>query len=328
MFLDAKVDKPVRQHELFDCLIRLYGGQIRMTAARDAEPITQSKPIASPARTLRILLAEDNKINQKFATALLEKAGHEITIVENGLEAVDAVRHADYDVILMDVQMPKLDGIGAMHEIRLFAQPKCAVPIIAMTANAMSGAKDKYLLAGMDDYIPKPVEVTVLLTKLAQIADRIERTGLQIIPSSDAARDVEELNADKERVNRTVGLPILDVEKLATVRAALPAKALHEFLILYMLDSEGHLACIKDFSERQDLEGMAREAHLMISTAGNVGAMQVSALATSLETACKNNDQGVGPLVTQLNAACTKADNAIRDWLNATNERIDHSANA
>ena len=328
VFLDAKVDKPVRQHELLDCLIRLYGGQIRMTATRDAEPITQLKLLASPARSLRILLAEDNKINQKFATALLEKAGHEVTIAENGLEAVDAVRHADYDVVLMDVQMPKLDGIGAMHEIRLLAQPKCAVHIIAMTANAMSGAKDEYLNAGMDDYIPKPVEVTVILTKLAQIADRVERTGLQIIQSSDARSDVEELNADKDRENRTVGLPILDVERLATVRAALPKAALREFLLLYLLDSEGHLACIDDFSERQDLEGMAREAHVMISTAGNIGAMQVSVLATFLETACKNIDQDVGPLVTQLNAACTKADNAIRDWLDATIELTGHSANA
>jgi CheY-like chemotaxis protein len=118
---------------------------------------------------LKILLAEDNKINQKFALALLRKAGHYVDVAQNGHEAVDAVRRAHYDVVLMDVQMPELDGIEATKQIRALPAPKCNLPIIALTAHAMSGARDQYLEAGMNDYISKPMDPATLLSKLAEI---------------------------------------------------------------------------------------------------------------------------------------------------------------
>jgi signal transduction histidine kinase/DNA-binding response OmpR family regulator len=169
--LDAKLDKPVRHHELVDCLMRVH-------AQEPGEPDRQDggdeQQIAAPLSSmplphgggLRILLAEDNKINQKFASILLTNAGHSVTIAENGHQAVDAVRHGEFDIVLMDIQMPYLDGAGATREIRAMASPKNAVPIIAMTAHAMQGAREEYLATGMNDYVAKPVQREALFAVL------------------------------------------------------------------------------------------------------------------------------------------------------------------
>jgi CheY-like chemotaxis protein len=96
---------------------------------------------------LRILLAEDNKINQQFASFLLSKAGHVVTMAENGHQAVDALRENDFDVILMDIQMPELDGLQATRQIRAMTGPKSKIQIIAITAHAMAGAREEYVAA-------------------------------------------------------------------------------------------------------------------------------------------------------------------------------------
>jgi signal transduction histidine kinase/DNA-binding response OmpR family regulator len=171
--VDAMLDKPLRQRDLVSCLTRLFANQAPVGPKPKAEKALVAAP-AVPSRepavgALRILLAEDNRINQKFALALLGKAGHKVDIAENGLEAIDAVNRADYDLILMDVQMPRMDGIQAAKHIRALPTPKCRVPIIALTADAMTGAKDVYLAAGMDDYISKPIDVKILMAKLAAL---------------------------------------------------------------------------------------------------------------------------------------------------------------
>lgn len=112
----------------------------------------------SEFRPLRILIAEDNAVNQKVITALLGKNGHHIDIVGNGLEAVSAVVRGNYDLILMDVQMPEMDGVTATRRIREMDGPVSGIPIIALTANAMKGDAEKYCAAGMTDYVSKPIE--------------------------------------------------------------------------------------------------------------------------------------------------------------------------
>jgi signal transduction histidine kinase/CheY-like chemotaxis protein len=165
---DARLDKPLRQRELLACLARLY----TLAAPEEAKPAAKTvKPAPSAAQTgpLRILMAEDNRINQLFAVALLTKAGHAIDVVANGHQAVDAVRDHDYDVVLMDIQMPELDGSQAAAQIRALPGSKSSIRIIALTANAMSGAKEQYLSSGFDDYVTKPIEPAVLLAKLAEL---------------------------------------------------------------------------------------------------------------------------------------------------------------
>ena len=175
--LDAVLEKPLRQRDLLACLARLYTGWSAASSGtqlvEEHSPSTdgdgKSGASASKAKTLKILLAEDNKINQKFALALLKKAGYTATIAENGNQAIDAVMKDDYDVILMDIQMPELDGVGATKRIRALPAPKCNVPIIALTAHAMSGAREEYLEAGMTDYISKPIEPAILIAKLTEM---------------------------------------------------------------------------------------------------------------------------------------------------------------
>jgi signal transduction histidine kinase/DNA-binding response OmpR family regulator len=175
LHLEAILEKPVRYQELFDTLVNIYGVRpersIIHTPTGSIGATLRNK--ARALRPLRILLAEDNKINQQFATVVLTKAGHSIEIANNGHEAVDAVRRSDFDVVLMDVQMPDLDGVQATRQIRALPEPKCKIPIIAMTAHAMAGAEEEYLAVGMSDYVSKPVQPKLLLSKLAKLAETL-----------------------------------------------------------------------------------------------------------------------------------------------------------
>ncbi len=148
-------------------------------------------------------------MNQKFATILLTKAGHSVEVAENGHQAVDAVRRADFDIVLMDIQMPELDGIGATRQIRALPEPKRSIPIFAMTANAMVGAREEYLAAGMDDYISKPVQPVLLLSKLAAVVPR--KIG--------AAANVAASDEVRSRPTNWSDDPVLDETKLMELRS-------------------------------------------------------------------------------------------------------------
>jgi len=121
------------------------------------------------SRSLRILFAEDDSIAQRFAVALFEQHGHTVDIAYNGVAAVEAVSHADYDIVLMDILMPELDGVVATMHIRAMAEPKCRIPIVAVTANIMSGAREACLAAGMDAYISKPFEFETLMAIIERL---------------------------------------------------------------------------------------------------------------------------------------------------------------
>jgi CheY-like chemotaxis protein len=177
--IDATLARPIRQSDLLACLAKLpiapphpVGEPVADERARRRNGIRPARATAFGEAGLRILLAEDNKINQKFVLALLADSGHHIDVVENGQQAVDAIRRADYDVVLMDIQMPILDGAEATRQIRKLPPPKRDVHILALTAHAMSGAREEYLAAGMDDYLSKPIEPAVLAGKLAAFIEK------------------------------------------------------------------------------------------------------------------------------------------------------------
>jgi|GEM_PF-5500976 PAS domain S-box-containing protein len=160
---DTVLLKPMSRRALRDRLSGLFGtGPTQSAASETIVATTQD------VKKLRVLLAEDNKINQQIASAILQKAGYGCDIVNNGRAAVEAVQHSIYDVILMDVQMPDMDGVEATKFIRALPPPKNRVRIIAMTAHAMSGAREMYVASGMNDYISKPISVPLLLEKLAE----------------------------------------------------------------------------------------------------------------------------------------------------------------
>ncbi|MBI1207601.1 MAG: PAS domain S-box protein [Azospirillum sp.] len=160
----AVLSKPLRQATLVDCLIRLF--QEPTDPPRLVAPPSRPAPAPLPPRRPgqpRILLAEDNKTNQLFAATLLRRAGYEVEVVDDGLAAVAAVERGNFGLVLMDVQMPNLDGLDATARIRALRSPKSTVPIIAMTAHAFSDARAECLDHGMDDYISKPVNKSNLL---------------------------------------------------------------------------------------------------------------------------------------------------------------------
>ena len=167
--VDARLEKPLRQRDLLACLARFYAAERPVGDGGEEKTPAPIKAMADSAQPLRILMAEDNRINQLFAVALLTKAGYAVDVVANGHQAVDAVRDRDYDVVLMDIQMPELDGTQATAQIRALPAPKSDVYIIALTANAMSGAKEHYLAGGFDGYVSKPIEPALLLSKLAEL---------------------------------------------------------------------------------------------------------------------------------------------------------------
>jgi signal transduction histidine kinase/DNA-binding response OmpR family regulator len=278
--LDYVLEKPLRQQALRECLMSVLG-------RRPQEPAAVRDPAPDTSRPLNVLLAEDNRINQQFAEAMLQKAGHHVDVVDTGLKAVDAVMRADYDVVLMDIQMPELDGVAATQRIRRLEGAKSQVPIIAMTANAMAGAREEYLKAGMDDYISKPIQCAMLLDRLAAIAVRPPRMA-----------------------------SVLDAEKLDALDRVLRKQDLDAFVELYLKESAAQVSTIADSLAAGNLEVMGRAAHVLVSTSGNVGAMTVSKTARRLEEACRRHDApAAADAAGEFRTATEAADEALRQWL-------------
>ena len=146
-----------------------------MPAAAGSPPLTRHS-LNELRRRLRILLAEDNAINQKLAVRLLEKQGHEVTVANDGLEAVAAVGNGEFDVVLMDVQMPNMSGLEAAAAIRALERGTGKhVPIVAMTAHAMKGDREICLAAGMDGYLSKPIKPGQLMEVIAGVVAPVAR---------------------------------------------------------------------------------------------------------------------------------------------------------
>jgi len=158
--------KPVKQSELLDAILLAFGSRRRDWARAGAGPA----PAAPAAGPLRVLLAEDNAVNQRLAIRLLEKQGHQVTVANNGREAVEAVGRQAFDVVLMDVQMPEMNGFEASAAIREAERGTGRhLPIIALTAHAMKGDREHCLEAGMDDYLSKPIQARALAQALAAL---------------------------------------------------------------------------------------------------------------------------------------------------------------
>jgi PAS domain S-box-containing protein len=166
--VDVVLVKPVSPSRLFDSIVSLVdagGGR----ASEAASAARASAPAEAELRPLRILVAEDNHVNQVLVRAILEKGGHRVDVAGNGIEAVDAVYKRPYDVVLMDIQMPEMDGLTASRRIRALGGEAAKVPIIALTANAMHGVREQVVGAGMDDYVTKPINRVELIATIARL---------------------------------------------------------------------------------------------------------------------------------------------------------------
>ena len=172
----AYLGKPLRQSQLFDMLAGLLADRdTPSAAAAPAKPAGRTALDAGMAarHPLRILLAEDNVVNQKLALRLLQQMGYRADVASNGVEAVESLQRQVYDVVLMDVQMPEMDGLAAARAICAQWGPRERPRIVAMTANAMQGDREACIAAGMDDYVTKPIRVEALVEALAQVRPRM-----------------------------------------------------------------------------------------------------------------------------------------------------------
>jgi len=182
--------KPVKQSELFDAIAMVLGGEASDNG-RDISRVASPEPEKAP-RSLRILLAEDSLVNQKLAIGLLKKRGHEVVVVNNGREAVAALATDQFDLVLMDMQMPEMDGDEATAVIRAGEKESGEhIPIVAMTAHAMEGDRERCLEAGMDDYLSKPVRANNLYATIESLADdsRSSAPSPQETPDEDEAAE-------------------------------------------------------------------------------------------------------------------------------------------
>jgi CheY-like chemotaxis protein len=162
MGVETYLIKPISADDLLGSIRIAIGAQSPASTATQADAEISASPLS-----LRILLAEDNLVNQRVAMTMLGKMGHRITLATNGRQALEQWRQSDYDLILMDVQMPEMTGLQATMQIRREEAVGARVPIVAMTASAMNEERDRCLAAGMDDFISKPVSYKVIEQMIA-----------------------------------------------------------------------------------------------------------------------------------------------------------------
>jgi signal transduction histidine kinase/CheY-like chemotaxis protein len=165
----ARLLKPVKQSLLLDNIMRILAGSNKSEVSREPAARTEQAEAAAPVESLKVLLAEDNSVNVAFATKLLQRAGHQVTVAGNGRLAVERWAAEPFDLVLMDVQMPEMDGLDASREIRKREAGNGRIPIIAMTANAMQGDREMCVAAGMDGYVAKPVKKELLFKEMARV---------------------------------------------------------------------------------------------------------------------------------------------------------------
>jgi CheY-like chemotaxis protein/HPt (histidine-containing phosphotransfer) domain-containing protein len=274
----ATLTKPVRPSTLYDMLVGFFEGKPREiilpTVWGDIDRhMGQHHP-------LRILLAEDNTINQKVALRLLEKLGYHADVASNGLEVLHTLKQLPYDVVLMDIQMPEMDGIEATRAIRAEWDPHRQPHIVAMTAHAMEGVRESLLQAGMDDYVRKPIKLEELVGALQRVepsAAPAPSSALASVPahSEPAAPAASGDPVPPEPVDFRV------LEHLKTVMGS--AEVFQELIGLYLEDTPELLASLRQALECGDIQVFVRAAHSLKSSSAQVGAMRLSDLSERLE---------------------------------------------
>jgi len=292
--LSAYISKPVKQSLLFDRMAEMLMDENRVESdERSPVEFTLDQSLAGQI-PLRILLAEDNTVNQKLALRVLEKMGYVADAVANGLEVIEALRRKRYDIVFMDVQMPEMDGLEATRVLRrsdALYQPK----IIAMTANAMQGDREKCIEAGMDDYISKPI-------RLAEIQNMLVRWGGEI----QAAKPQVDPHLDKRSKS------MLDQEMMNALKGMGP-EIFIELVELYLEEAPNQLAEMRKQFEAEDHEGMAATAHSFKGSSLNLGANSLAEICKKIELKGKQgNLEALEDLLAQLDLRFEQAQKELQ----------------
>ena len=265
-------------------------------AGHAAGAASTSMPAAA-ARRGRVLIAEDNPVNQKVTARMLDRLGFDAEIAETGEEAVAAARQKRYDVILMDGQMPGLDGFAATAHIRGFEGPVRHTPIVALTASAMRGDRERYLDAGMDDYLAKPITPE-------QLATVLERWVPAVSAHAPGARPRHEPGP---------GDPV-DWEMVADLVAMTPPDFVDELLTLFFRDSAKALTELRLAWREDDLEAWRRMAHKLRGACATLGARVMMDLCARMEDLDEAGLEESGePLLDDLEREYVRARDALSD---------------
>jgi signal transduction histidine kinase/ligand-binding sensor domain-containing protein/CheY-like chemotaxis protein len=279
----AFLTKPIKASQLFNTLTEIFAGR-DASAGRPSPAPTESarteRPRLADRHPLRIVLAEDNVINQKVAARMLERMGYRIDVVVNGQEVIESLRRQTYDVILMDVQMPVLDGLAAT---RLIGQewPADRRPrIIAITANALQGDRENCLAAGMDDYIAKPIRAASL------------ESALKRCRQIDMVSDEQTMDASEDD---------LISDRLSMLREEAGADLVGELIGIYIEDTLPRIAALREAVEQTDANVVREMAHALKGSSANMGASRLAGLCSELEKLGREGRvEGAAALVTRL----------------------------
>ncbi len=282
----AQLAKPFKASQLYNTLLRLLS---RDAVEEDVEPVADGKRTRS---ALRILLAEDNAMNQKVALRLLEQLGYRADVANNGLEAIETLERRPYDVVLMDVQMPELDGLDATRRICERWSPESRPHIIAMTANALPEDREACFAAGMDDYVAKPIRAEELVAALKRAKPRADANG----------------------GSETVEYVSLDDGALKNLRDLGGDEFLGEVIDAFLADAPELVATLRRSLDEGSSEELRRAAHTLKSNGATLGASEFAELCRTLEARAKAGElDGASELVDRVEQEYV----ALRDALEA-----------
>ena len=255
------LEKPVSQSNLFNFIAEALGIQQQATETADSTPSVSLAAV--PPRVLRVLLAEDTVANQKLVTFILTKRGHTVEVVQNGQQALDLLCQKEFDVVLMDVQMPVMDGFEATQAIRkLDDSTKACIPIIAMTAHALKGDEERCLDAGMDGYLSKPINGHEMIGLLENL-------------------NAEVASAPTEPVNSTT-VEVFD-SGVALKRCFDSPQVLEEMIQYFHKEAEVLIPQMHVALQNGDLLEVGRLGHRLKGTVVHLGADAASEAATKVE---------------------------------------------
>jgi len=274
--LDSYLTKPIKQSELLDAIVAIQLAVPPFEAYNDRHA-TAKQSCRRLERPLEILVAEDNFVNQQVVRHILEREGHAVTFANNGREAVEAVAVHRYDVVLMDVQMPVLDGYEATVEIRNREESRGGrLPIIALTAHAMRGDNERCLGAGMDAYVTKPIQVAALLSTIAEVLD-----GQESCPQSYMSSDSAELAAAPAAPFDRDGL---------LARTCGDRDSLAALTDIFRGEQPRQLAGIRAAIAARDGQTLKNAAHSCKGTAANLGGVGAATIAKRIEDLAEDRD--------------------------------------
>ncbi len=279
---NAVVSKPIKQKQLKDIIIAVLQG--RGPSEEEHAPLTLDVGLAQRI-PLRILIAEDNIINQKIAVRILNRMGYVSDVVSNGSEAVEAIRARPYDLVLMDVQMPEMDGLEATRCIRKDPSIGSQPIIISMTANAMLGDRERCLQAGMDDYISKPIIVE-------EMQWAIERWGGHVVHQRN--------EPDDGQAGRMAYLDVAILEQLRLLDENTPDETLREMLPIFTHDVEQGLDALRMHLLNSEIVALEQLSHKLKGASLNLGAKALGACFRHIEEKAKASDlSGLHSLIEQ-----------------------------